>query len=111
MFHGVALVDADISLQDASDQETPVSLEDAVIQTHLSGRRFSFLHHIYMHKNQTFIPTMASLYSHFFSWVLQMFLEGPGDSGLKGFGNALQESAAPLDSVQLLLSNAMLMMV
>lgn len=54
---------------------------------------------------------MASLYSHFISWVLRMFLEGPGDSGLKGFGNALQESAAPLDSVQLLLSNAMLMMV
>lgn len=64
-----------------------------------------------MHKNQTCIPTVASLYSHFFSWVLWVFLEGPGDSGLKGFGNALQESAAPLDSVQLLLSNAMLMMV
>lgn len=40
-----------------------------------------------------------------------MFLEGPGDSGLKRFGDALQESAASLHTVELLLCHAMLVMV
>lgn len=40
-----------------------------------------------------------------------MFLEGPGDSGLKGFGNTLQESAASLDAIQLLFCNTVLMVV
>lgn len=62
-------------------------------------------------QNQVVVPTIASQYSHLFSGVLWMFLKGPGDSGLKGFGNALQEGAASLDSVQLLLSHAMLVVV
>lgn len=40
-----------------------------------------------------------------------MFLEGPGDSGLKRFGDALQESAASLHTVELLLCHAVLMVV
>lgn len=35
VFHGVALIDADVSLEDATNQEASVSLEDAVVQTHL----------------------------------------------------------------------------
>lgn len=40
-----------------------------------------------------------------------MFLEGPGDSGLKRFGDALQESAASLHTIELLLRHAMLVVV
>lgn len=40
-----------------------------------------------------------------------MFLEGPGDSGLKRFGDALQESAASLHTIKLLLRHAMLVVV
>lgn len=40
-----------------------------------------------------------------------MFLEGPGDSGLKRFGDTLQESAASLHTIELLLRHAMLVVV
>lgn len=49
--------------------------------------------------------------SHLLSWILWMFLEGPGDSGLKRFWDAFQESAASLNTVELLLCHAMLMVV
>lgn len=49
--------------------------------------------------------------SHLFSRILWMFLEGPGDSGLKRFGDALQESAASLHTVELLLCHAILVVV
>lgn len=81
VLHGVALVDPDVSLQDPSNKKTPVRLEDTLVETDLLSR------------------------------VLRMFLEGPGDSGLKGFGDALQESAASLDGVQFPLCNAVLVMV
>lgn len=58
------------------------------------------------------MPSMAADgHSHLFSWILWMLLEGPGDSGLKRFGDALQESAASLHTVELLLCHAILMVV
>lgn len=77
----MALVEADVSLKDTTNQKPSVCVEDAVIETHL------------------------------FPWVLWMFLESPCDLGLKGFGDTLQESAASLNSIQLPLCNAMLMVV
>lgn len=53
----------------------------------------------------------ASSASHLFTWVLWMFLEGPGDSGLEGLGDALQESAAAFHSIQLPLCHTVLMVV
>lgn len=56
---------------------------------------------------------LSTIYHHsdLFSWVLWMLLEGPGDSGLKGFGDTFQESAASFNSIQLLLCNTVLMVV
>lgn len=38
MFHAVALIDTNISLQDTPDQKTSICLEDTVVQTHLKNR-------------------------------------------------------------------------
>lgn len=38
MFHGVALVDSKIPLEDTTNQKASLCLEDAVIQTHLQKR-------------------------------------------------------------------------
>lgn len=60
----------------------------------------------------TGMPYLAAVcHSHLFSWILWMFLEGPGDSRLKRFGDALQESAASLHAVEILLRHAMLVVV
>lgn len=58
------------------------------------------------------MPSLAAVcQSHLFPWILWMFLEGPGDSGLKRFRDALQKSAASLHTEELLLRHAMLVVV
>lgn len=111
MLHGVALIDTDVSLQDSTNQKASVGLQDAVIQAHLmnSGERevLFFLDE----EVKTVSHGQASSASHLFTWVLWMFLEGPGDSGLEGLGDALQESAAAFHSIQLPLCHTVLMVV
>ena len=49
--------------------------------------------------------------AHLFPSLLWVLLEGPGDSGLQGFRDTLQECAAALHSVQFPLDHAMLVVV
>lgn len=57
----------------------------------------------------SFIP--PSMCSHLFPGVVGVFLEGPGHSGLQGFGDTLQEGAAPFHPKQPPLCHSVLVVV
>lgn len=65
----------------------------------------------FMKEVETVSQGHVSAISHLLTWVLWMFLEGPGDSGLERLGDALQESAAALHTIQLPLCHTVLMVV
>lgn len=49
--------------------------------------------------------------THLVPTAVRLALEGPGHLGLQGFGDALQEGAAALHPIQLLLSDSVLVVV